>query len=187
MKKLSSIAAATCGVFGVIVLASPSANADVASNSDEPYCAILVGKASGDGPSPVIASACSPTSEKDARNRMMRAAERTQARTQGSESSTKLSSDLLMTWFEDANYGTPKADIYGDAGPCDSAGYELHPSTTWPWSWGNSISSAAGTETCDTADFVSQSNTYARTFNLPVPFIGNTLNDNVGTIRVWND
>ncbi|WP_046471551.1 hypothetical protein [Allosalinactinospora lopnorensis] len=162
--------------------AVPMADADPASRADNRYCAVLVGKdADPDAPSSALAAACSDTSRDDARTKMRQAAERTAPRAEAA------SSDLLMTWFDDAHYNGSSTDIYGDSGPCDSAGYEIQLSTTWPWSWGNTISSAAGTETCDTADFISQSGTYARTFNLPVPYIGNTLNDNVRTIRVWND
>lgn len=98
-----------------------------------------------------------------------------------------MSSDLLMTWFEHAGYGGASADIYGSEGPCDTAGYEFHPDTTWWWSWGNIISSAAGTDQCNIARFITQSGTYGVTYLLPVAGFNPTVNDNVGIIRAWHN
>jgi hypothetical protein len=189
MNKIQSIGVVCCAVLGFSVLTTAAADVPSPGQEGAQYCATLVGRSTVQGEaSPVLARVCSTVSPEEARTNMLRVAEQEQAQAgPGAQDITPLSSDLLMTWFSDADYGGDRDDIYGSAGPCDSGGYELHPKTWFPWEWGNIISSAAGTETCDTADFITQSGTYGQTFILPVPFLGPTLNDNVGIIRTWND
>jgi hypothetical protein len=191
MNKISSIGVVFCAVLGFSVLTTAAADAQSTGQEGDQYeyCATLVSRSTVEGEdSPVLARACSTVSHEDARTNMLQVVKQERAKAGlSTQDITPLSSDLLMTWFEDADYGGDREDIYGSDGPCDSAGYEFHPSTWFPWQWGNTISSAAGTETCNMADFITQSGTYAQTFNLPVPFLGETLSDNVGIIRTWND
>lgn len=74
------------------------------------------------------------------------------------------SSDLLMTWFEHIDYGGNRTNIYGSAGPCDTAGYRIVPDFYWQ----THLTSAAGFAFCNTARFTNRALTYARTFGLPV-------------------
>jgi len=191
MHKIRSIGVLFCAVLGFSVLTTASADPQSTGQEGDQYeyCATLVSRSTVEGEgSPVLARACSTVSHEDARTNMLQVEQQERAKAGlGAQDNTTRSSDLLMTWFEEADYGGDREDIYGSDGPCDSAGYEFHPDTLFPWQWGNVISSAAGTETCNMADFITQSGTYAQTFNLPVPFLGHTLNDNVGTIRTWND
>jgi hypothetical protein len=96
------------------------------------------------------------------------------------------SSDLLMTWFSDINYGGDSSDIYGSSGPCDAAGYKLSPGTFWWGNWGNILSSAGGTDACNAGEFYSQDNTRVWRGMLPTPSIGD-VNDDVGMVRTYHE
>lgn len=95
---------------------------------------------------------------------------------------TVAASDLLMTWFTDRDYGGGQTDVFGYEGTCDTAGYRLAPNSYWRVR----LSSAAGFGQCNYADFVNIAKNYADGFGLPIDYIGNTLNDNVGTIQVYH-
>lgn len=82
---------------------------------------------------------------------------------------------------EHIDYGGNRTNIYGSAGPCDTAGYRIVPDFYWQ----THLTSAAGFAFCNTARFTNRALTYARTFGLPVPYLGALLNDNVGKIQVY--
>lgn len=175
-----SIAAMAITVSALVaaVLAGPATAAVAVAPESGPWCVMVVGKsASADQPSPVEFQYCSTTLREDARSSLRSAAAPTSLGTRAIASS-----DLLMTWFRDANYGSPLTDIYGSAGTCDSAGYRLAPN----YYWQTNLSSAAGYGQCNRARFTARSNTFAGTFILPVNNLGQTLNDNVGFINVYN-
>lgn len=141
-------------------------------------CVIVLGEqtaASVD--SPVIYESCSPSSAESAQDL-------NNARIASEDGGyvAAASSDLLMTWWADINYGGGKTTIYGSQGTCDSAGYRITPTSYWQVR----ISSITGGGQCDAVDVTSRSLTYADDFLLPVKYIGNTLNDNVGRIQVYN-
>ncbi|WP_157420316.1 hypothetical protein [Actinomadura kijaniata] len=138
------------------------------------YCAVLVGKATGGKPSPVLARACDGTSAANARAKMLQASK-------DGPQATALAATLLMTWYANTDYRVPATSVYGSAGPCDSAGYRLRPDSYWS----RNLSSARGSGSCNTARFANIAGTYSRTFALPVPYLGSALNDNVGTIWVY--
>ncbi len=174
VKTLVATAAAALMAASLFATASP-ASAEAAPQAANEHCAVLIGPSENGEASPVLETVCAPTGA------------RIHSELAAFATHTVSSNDLLITLWEDANYTGSKTNIYGSAGPCDSAGYELHLNTTFPWSWGNRVSSAQGTTECDTADFTTQSNTYARTYNLPTPGLNSTLNDNVGKIHVFKD
>lgn len=95
---------------------------------------------------------------------------------------TPLSSDLLMTWWADINFGGNHTAIYGSAGPCDSAGYRITPNSYWQ----THISSISGAGQCNEVDLTTRSLNYADDFALSVGYIGSTLNDNVGRVQVYH-
>lgn len=171
-------------MVGALALAGVSTAASATTTSmtehSGTHCAILVGKApeQTDVASPIIARECSSRSPEDARKKMLH------TRETELDSNAETAPALLMTWYEDANYGGDSASIYGDYGPCDSAGYRLQ---LYAYQWSDDLSSASGTWACDRARFHSSIDGSARAFNLPVPYLGDHLNDAVSFIEVWND
>lgn len=137
------------------------------------YCAMLVGRApSPTADSPVLSEACSTQSPAAAKAQLRSA--------QGQLAPA--SSDLLGTWFADSNFNGNRTNIYGGAGPCDSAGYRIVPNGYWQ----TNMSSIAGFGTCNAARLTTRSLTYATTFfPLPSSFIGFVLNDNVGRVQYY--
>ncbi|MBO0839994.1 MAG: hypothetical protein J2O49_04150 [Sciscionella sp.] len=151
------------------------------------YCNVVVGKAATPGGvSPELFKYCS-SSEQDSLNHLVNAPVWQQHRTDAKFTFTPnavnpYSSDLLMTWFSDANCDGDQTDIYGYSGTCDSAGYKIYPDS---W-WSTNISSAAGFAQCNWADFTNNARNFAEGFALPVSNLGQALNDNVGIIQVYN-
>ncbi|SNT30349.1 hypothetical protein [Actinacidiphila glaucinigra] len=84
-----------------------------------------------------------------------------------------------MTWAFDIDYGGEYTTIYGDAGPCDAAGYGFSPSS---W-WSIRLSSYLVAGGCDTS-FASGPRGSA-TFTGAVPYVGADLDDAVTFIKVW--
>src|SRR5512139_983469 len=154
----------------------------VAETGADRHCAVLIGKATDGKVSPVLAHACDDISAANARAKMLRAASKN-----SSKSTVKpLADDLLMIWYSDADYGGASTTIYGDEGPCDSAGYRLHTGNSALGIWGRLLSSARGAGSCNTARFSNRAGTASQTFGLPVSYLGSLLNDNVGAIWVYN-
>ncbi|MEU1618909.1 hypothetical protein ABZ479_16635 [Streptomyces sp. NPDC005722] len=85
----------------------------------------------------------------------------------------------LMTRATDADYGGEYTKIYGDAGPCDAAGYSFSPNS---W-WSSRLSSYLVSGGC-TKSFASGPRGNA-TFTGSVPYVGSALNDAVTYIKVW--
>lgn len=166
-----SIAAALLTVpLAGTALASPTANTGR-------YCVEVYGAPpSPGGISPMQYRNCSTTSMSTAQAGLSSATAR--AATGGV---TAMSSDLLMTWFSDSDYNGSYTNIYGSAGPCDSAGYKITPSSWWQ----NNMSSVGGTTQCNIARFYTRSKTYAESQLLPTHYLGSTLNDNVGMVQVY--
>lgn len=158
------------------ISALPVSTAAAQEAEQAEFCAVLLEPTSAPGtPSEVRASACSDVSREEAHSKLYPGG--TQARAAGDV--------LIMSWYEGADYSDDSNDVYGTA-PCDSAGYEMHPDTSAFFSWGRVMSSARGYNSCNVADFTTIDNTHKETFLLPVGNLGNTLNDNVGKIHVWN-
>jgi len=148
--------------------ASPASAAPAPEAADE-HCVVLVGSSENGEASPVLETVCAPS------------------RAQAHSALDALAphevsaSTLLITLYADPDYRGEATSIYGSAGPCDRAGYELHLNAYW----GTRVSSARGTTACNTATFYNRANNYSRTFSLPVGFLGTTLGDNVGKIQVF--
>lgn len=144
-------------------------------NAAGQHCVVVVGRSSGSTTAaPELYRYCTATSREDA-----------QAHLQSAEAQSALGTrlaagNLLMTWYSDADYGGSSTDLYGYYGTCDSAGYRLEPDS---W-WRSNMSSAYGWGNCTWADFVNSGNYTAR-FQLPVPNLGDKVNDNVKYIQVF--
>lgn len=156
-------------------------DAAAAETGADPYCAVLIGKATEGKPSPVLARACDDTSAANAREKMFQAASKDDSKTV-----KPLAADLLMTWYSDTDYHGASTNIFGDDGPCDRAGYRLDVKSATFGLWSHILSSARGAGPCNTARFANRAGTSSQEFGLPVPYLGSLLNDNVGTIWVYN-
>lgn len=179
---IAAVAMAVMSSLGVTAAHAGTPTSEPGAAAKE-YCAVLVGKPTAkDAVSPVLGQACSTASPEEART-LMEADANANSRAAGGP--VALSSDLLMTAWEDSYYNGSSTNFYGSAGPCDSSGYSLHLDTGW-FSWGDRISSAAGTAQCRIARFHTQSATYSLAFRLPTPGLGSTLNDNVDLVQIWN-
>ncbi|MBT2228375.1 hypothetical protein [Nonomuraea sp. NEAU-A123] len=174
---------AILAVAAVAVSLGPAkVDAAVAQTGEDRYCAVLIGKATEGKPSPVLARACDDTSAANAREKML------QETSEDSPKSTvrPLAADLLMTWYSDTDYHGASTNIFGDDGPCDRAGYRLDVNSATFGIWSRILSSARGAGPCNTARFANRAGTSSQEFGLPVPYLGSLLNDNVGTIWVYN-
>jgi hypothetical protein len=165
------VIAVTTFLLGMVGVTSAAAATPVHA------CVVVVGKAANpDQVSPVLFQYCSTISGSDAMAHL------TSPQVEATLGPNAVnSSDLLMTWFEDGDFEGQSTDVFGAAGPCDSAGYRLVPSTFWQ----THLSSAAGTSQCNEATFTTRSLTFAETHPLPTN-ITSTLNDNVGVVHVFD-
>ncbi|MBC8092807.1 MAG: hypothetical protein H7Y15_12870 [Pseudonocardia sp.] len=171
------IAVAAVSVLLTVLTPLPAAAHEARQSSENQFCVMVVGKpADSTSPSPELYHYCSTKSIDDARAHLASPTARAEL------GRTVAASDLLMTWFTDRDYGGGQTDIFGYEGTCDTAGYRLAPNSYWRVR----ISSAAGFAQCNYADFVNIAKNYADGFGLPINYIGNTLNDNVGTIQVYH-
>ncbi|MFD6290146.1 hypothetical protein [Streptomyces sp. NPDC060205] len=177
MKGSVGLIGMAAGVAGLLLATAPAGEAATAKSAADPKaCVVLVGKTPAEGgASPELYRYCSDKSAADARAHL--ASSQVLAKTGGKSAQAT----LLMLWSKNTDYRNPTTFIYGDDGPCDSSGYSLHPDDYWS----HNISSAQGVGTCTVARFHNRSSTYAATFRLPVPYLGASLNDNVGLIQVW--
>lgn len=177
------------GLAAAAVAGSVLASGSVASAATGPstgagvpdpaqFCVVVLGEAMGaKQDSPVLYQHCA-ASAAEASSRLVAA----RVPRAGGGTVTPLSSDLLMTWWTDLNFGGNYSAIYGSSGTCDSAGYRITPSSYWQ----TRLSSITGGGQCNEVDVYARSLTYADDFALPVGYIGNTLNDNVGRVQVYN-
>ena len=171
--------AAILAAVSLSSLAAATASASASAGSDQ-FCVVMVGASVNPSTaSPVEYSYCSAISAADARDHMN---SRQSARS--ATPASALSSDLLMTWYTDIDYGTnvgPATQIFGSAGPCDSACYRIAPSSYWA----TNMSSIQGNGNCNTVRLTTRSGTYSETRQLPANQLGSTLNDNVGLTNVY--
>ncbi|MFJ7212970.1 hypothetical protein [Amycolatopsis sp. NPDC098790] len=148
-----------------------------AAPRDGTYCALLVGKATGDASSPLLGKVCSEVSLADAES--------------GLRATRSLRAPVkIMYWYENVDYnnyapsgGGAMATIIGDDGPCDAAGYRVEPSS---W-WSRNMTSLAGNNSCYTARVYNNAENDADDFGIHVGGRGHWLerfNDNVGRIQV---
>ncbi|REE99389.1 hypothetical protein [Thermomonospora umbrina] len=112
-KKAAALLLAVLAVFAGM---GTAATAETASAGR--YCVMVVDKAADGKTSPVRSRACADD---------MSTATRRAGVVEGAAAST-----LLMEWFWNANNNPPKlVRIYGNYGPCDSAGYRINIYDDW--------------------------------------------------------
>lgn len=181
-KLLVPLIAATAGLLLSFVVAGPASASTAkaaAPGGTGKYCAVLVGKAPTPGAaSPLLSRGCSNTSMANAHAKMAANAPRSVL--------VPYAGAELMTWYQNSQYGGSSTNIYaggiiGGGSTCDTAGYTLTPDLYWAYN----ISSAKGHGYCSRARFVNTESNYALTFALPIAYIGDRLNDDVGTIHVY--
>jgi hypothetical protein len=85
----------------------------------------------------------------------------------------------LMTWSEHADWGGEYTKVYGNAGPCDAAGYSFSPNSYWS----THLSSLLVDGGCTKA-FLSGPRGNG-TFGRSVSYVGDTLNDAVTYVKIW--
>jgi len=85
----------------------------------------------------------------------------------------------LMTWAEHADWGGQYTKVYGNAGPCDAAGYSFSPNS---W-WSTHLSSLLVDGGCTKA-FLSGPRGNG-TFGRSISYVGDTLNDAVTYVKIW--
>lgn len=166
--RITAAVGSTALIAGTAALASP-ATAAPAAGSEAPtkYCAkLLAEQKSATQASEVLRESCSSKSMAEAREGLHAAG------------ATK-----LMRWYSDGGYkGRMQANIYGNDGPCDSAGYGFEPSDDWK----DSLSSIRGYNHCDKLRLTNIAGTYSKPFTLPESFGDEIYNNNVGYVKVWN-
>lgn len=164
-------------VSGGSAAASVDASADPAISAE--HCVMVVGKAAtANAISPVLFSYCAGSQE-EASAHLFSPAVRAKL-----GAKAVMPDDLLMTWFEHADYDADglSTNIYGSAGTCDSAGYRIEPNFLWK----RILSSAAGFAQCNAAKFTNRALNFAKSWRLPINNLGEALNDNVGLVNVWH-
>ncbi|GGM70893.1 hypothetical protein GCM10012275_46680 [Longimycelium tulufanense] len=189
LRRLASSSVAICAalVLGTGVAQAQPADgaAPVEGNTTGPYCSTLVGKAAVGEVSPVLHRTCSDVSadKADAQLLQWRAQYRSSAWL-----APQADAVVVMHWYEHAHFGGRHDRIWGDGGPCDSAGYTLDPTTFWPWNydWSRNLSSAFGQSYCSKAEFINLAkNDKLVAYGMDQHGIADlgSFNDNVGLIR----
>ncbi|GHF94088.1 MULTISPECIES: hypothetical protein [Amycolatopsis] len=175
MKVLSRTAIALAGA--ACFAAALGTGVAHAASQDGTYCALLVGKATGDASSPLLGKVCSDVSLAQAES--------------GLRATRSLRDSVtIMYWYENVDYidyapsgGGAMATIIGDDGPCDAAGYRVEPGS---W-WSKNLTSLACNNSCYTARVYNRAVNDADDFSIYVGGRGHWLerfNDNVGRIQV---
>jgi hypothetical protein len=98
-------------------------------------------------------------------------------------------SALLMTWYKDINYNGASTRIYGNSGPCDSAGYGIPNLGAYGSSWNDSVSSFKVWNNCYYTRAYTNIN-YGGTckrYHNNVSWVGSTMNDKISSFWVNSD
>jgi hypothetical protein len=189
MKRSIRTVAFTAAAAASMMVASPLAGAQPAPTPSpesappgpEPegqYCVILADKpADPTAISNEVFSACSDTDIGDA-EAQLRAAESDGALAQRGASIQ--AAIPIMRWSENLNNTSPYTVIYGSAGPCDINGYNLNPNSYWA----SRISSMQGYNYCNIADMRQNIGNQFQSRLLPLNYVGDPWNDNIGFIKV---
>ncbi|MFJ5261597.1 hypothetical protein ACIQAC_14160 [Streptomyces sp. NPDC088387] len=91
-------------------------------------------------------------------------------------------STLLMTWYDNANFGGGWNDLYGNFGPCDSAGYVLNTGL-----WRTSISSFRTYNNCDGQQAVLNNGSgVLYYYGYATSYVGDRANDNIETFKIFD-
>lgn len=146
-----------------------------ASSNSQTHCVIVVDKPTGpDGISPDVYHYCSKSRTDPGLNIVGR-----RVRTPTGTKIISISVEIMI-WYQNASYGGNSTNIYGDNGPCDSAGYRIHPS----YYWETNLSSIQGGHSCTHVTLTNIGGTYAQGFQLPAHYFGSRLDNDVETIQV---
>ncbi|GII72928.1 hypothetical protein Sme01_54040 [Sphaerisporangium melleum] len=134
------------------------------------YCAVIVGKErDADGFSKVLSEQCSTVSVQDAHQKSKAAG-----------GAAMRADTLLLQEYEHANYDTAIYNFYGASGPCDSEGYSLRNYVTVA----GRVSSMRGYNNCTQAMLGDPAGNYVF-HSLPTAYVGDLMNDNVLTVKIW--
>ena len=142
-------------------------------------CVVLIDRVDENtGESRELFSTCAPTIE-EAQAQLFSPS--TQSRI-ASTGAVALASAPIMEWWKDLNYTGERTIVYGAAGPCDWAGYNMNPSSYWA----ANITSIRGYGSCTKADLAGRYNTgFLNGAWLPIGYVGAALNDNVGYVHTY--
>jgi hypothetical protein len=97
---------------------------------------------------------------------------------------------LLMTWYSDANYKGVSDQIMGQYGPCDGAGYKIDNVNRFGRRlWRHILSSYTTHNNCyhSTAWTEPSFQGDSQWFEGNVPYVGDKLNDNVGSFITYSE
>ncbi|GGM81658.1 hypothetical protein GCM10012275_60380 [Longimycelium tulufanense] len=181
LRRWATVVAAT---GAALALVAPGAQAAPEASSDSgSYCVIVYGKASEGQNSPERFRHCSTSSIEDARSQMRAWSAHTATRNLLRPAEPA----RIMLWYPDANYGGKHTEIWGDDGPCDSAGYRLEPDDWWQ----KNLSSIWGDSNCTRATLYNRALTERSNERFITPYArGGTnldqFNDNVGRIQAFH-
>lgn len=177
MRKIVSAVSALVIISASNLLVSSPAYGD--SSKVDNYCVLVAdGAPDSDGVTKDYSRACSTISEEEALKKL-----NSQLSEDGRPGIS--AENRLMGWFADRGFSGERTAVFGESGPCDSAGYKLSVPHQWASDWGNIMSSAVAVDGCNTFEVFQADGNYRKRFNAKASYFGNALNDNVGMIRVW--
>ncbi|MER6563241.1 hypothetical protein ABT300_37035 [Streptomyces sp. NPDC001027] len=166
-KSRAVLALATAALVAALGSPAVAASAPVAGKAAGPaHCVLVLDEVkAGEDVSHVSLHQC--FSGPDASARAAAAVPRAAAQTE------------LMTWAEHADWGGQYTKVYGNAGPCDAAGYSFSPNS---W-WSSHLSSLLVDGGCTKA-FLSGPRGNG-TFGRSISYVGDALNDAVTYVKIW--
>ncbi|MFF3443535.1 hypothetical protein [Streptosporangium sp. NPDC002721] len=106
------------------------------------------------------------------------------------QESLNINQDLLiMTWYQDLNYGGLSTVVEGAYGPCDANGYGIRDTGAWVAGWRNIITSYKVWNNCYYSLYYTAIN-YGGDGSHPVhegnnSYVGDHFNDRVRSILIW--
>jgi hypothetical protein len=165
---LAVVAATTA--FSPAVPHAPARHAAAHRLAGGRYCAVVVDKArSRHQHSRVVSRSCADSPQA------------------ASLRSAKADNTLLVTVYQDINYGGAQTSIYGRGGPCDSSGYTLN-DTSGANSAVNGISSYRLFSSCNKSSIFTgtdRSGTGSSVLSGDQAYVGDAWNDNVNSMIIW--
>jgi hypothetical protein len=161
-----------------MAMAAAPAQAGTAPDVHSEYCVVVLGKAPSPGAaSPEVYRHCSAQPFDSAAQ-----LNSSEARSAGVVSPA--SSTHLVRVFQDNNYKGQWWDYYGDAGPCDSAGYRWDPDDWWS-SHLSSIEKGYNSN-CNHMRLYSKDKKHSQVYGLSTPQIGPYYNDNTYRTQIYS-
>ncbi|GGM57252.1 hypothetical protein GCM10012275_30440 [Longimycelium tulufanense] len=180
VRRWVAVVAATGAALGFAV---PGAHAAERSSDGDTYCDVVYGRAPApEADSPLLFRTCAG-SEAESKARVMAWFGRQRAA--GLAPGDPVT---MMYWYEHINYNRDaRGDmtrIWGNDGPCDSAGYRVEPNSEWA----GKLSSILGDSGCTEMTIYNRALTHRREgwsirYQSPVGMYLHEFNDNVGRIQ----